>query len=115
MSKYRKKDVPRLAQMFGALSNPNRLQIFLRLVECSLDGGTCHTDPIPCACVGDLGRDMDLAPSTISHHLKELNRAGLVDMSRNGQKVECRISDETLKYLSSFFTEKCCVKQPDAG
>ncbi len=107
MSKYRKKDVGRLCRMFSALSNPNRLRIFMRLVECSLAGGTCNTDPEPCACVGDLGQDIALAPSTVSHHLKELNRAGLVEMERSGQKVECRVSPETLQKLREFFSG-CC-------
>lgn len=55
------------------------------------------------ACVGDLGDGLGLAPSTISHHLKELRRAGLIRMERAGRHVECWADPEALARLSEFF------------
>lgn len=92
--------------MFGALSNPNRLRIFMSLVSCCAPGSSCEGDS---KCVGELGKGMGIAPSTVSHHLKELHRAGLILMERDGQKVCCRIDPETLEFLTEFFaSQPCC-------
>jgi len=54
------------------------------------------------ACVGDLADGLDLAKSTVSHHLKELRRNGLIEMRRQGRKVECSINAPALNELSSL-------------
>ena len=89
--------------MFKALSNPNRLQIFLQLTRCCTPGTVCSNEEISVRCVGDLGADLNVAASTLSHHIKELNRAGLIQMRRRGQNVECWIEPKILKKLSAFF------------
>jgi len=89
--------------MFKALSNPNRLQIFLQLTRCCTPGTVCSNKDISVRCVGDLGADLNVAASTLSHHIKELNRAGLIQMRRSGQNVECWIEPQILKKLSAFF------------
>jgi len=103
MSKSRKHDFRQFAEMFKALSNPNRLNIFLRLVSCCQPAKTCGTDAKLSACVGELGKDIGIALSTVSHHIKELHRAGLIRMERRGQNVECWVDPETLRALASFF------------
>ena len=57
------------------------------------------------ACVGDLGAKLGIAPSTVSHHLKELRRSGLIHMERSGQKVACWVEPDSLDALSAFFAE----------
>lgn len=89
--------------MFGALGNPHRLAIFLRLASCCPPRGSCVSDGPLGACVGDLGKKLGIAPSTLSHHIKELRRAGLVRAKRRGQKVECRIEPQVLSRLGAFF------------
>jgi ArsR family transcriptional regulator len=54
--------------------------------------------------VGELSDDLELAPSTISHHLKELNRAGLIEMERQGKNVMCWIEPAILEELGNFFS-----------
>jgi len=56
-------------------------------------------------CVGDLGEGLDIAASTLSHHLKELNRAGLVRMERRGKHIECWLEPEVLGELARFFRQ----------
>jgi len=109
MSNYQDKDVDQYAEMFKALSNPNRLKIFLRLAECCKPGTVFglknSPEPETCACVGDLGRDLDIGAPTISHHIKELRRAGLIRCERQGQKIECYIDPEALAALRGFLPE----------
>ncbi|MEE4261405.1 MAG: metalloregulator ArsR/SmtB family transcription factor [Desulfobacteraceae bacterium] len=108
MSNNRDKYIEAYAEMFKALSNPNRLKIFMRLTVCCLPGTVTSINPSTgdagCACVGELGQDLDIVPSTISHHIKELRQAGLIHMERRGQKMECWVEPETLDALKGFFT-----------
>ncbi len=92
--------------MFKALSNPKRLQIFVRLMATCPPGKRCQTDDETTGCcVGEVGGDLGLAPSTVSHHIKELRQAGLIRVERRGQTVECWIDDQCLRSLAKFFDE----------
>ncbi len=102
MSKYLTHDAEQLADLFKALANPHRLKIFIGLARCCRPGQACA--PSLRACVGDLGDGLELAPSTVSHHLKELRRAGLIHMKRAGQHVECWADPEALERLADFFS-----------
>ena len=104
MSNYRKYDLEKMAGMFKALSNPNRLRIFLRLISCCVPGTIHSIDEGESTYVGDLGRDLGIVPSTVSHHIKELRRAGLIQMERRGQKIECWVDPEVIKDLAGFFS-----------
>ncbi len=112
MSNYRNTDIQQLADWLKALANPHRLRIFLRLVSCCGPSATCRVEPNLRACVGELGADLELAPSTVSHHVKELKQAGLIRMERSGQRVECWIPAAVLESLSNFFT-RCCAGEVD--
>jgi DNA-binding transcriptional ArsR family regulator len=103
MSNYREEEIQRFAEIFKALSNPNRLRMFLRLVSCCAPG-TKHTIETGTAYVGELAQDLEIVPSTVSHHIKELYRAGLIRMQRKGQNVECWIDPEVLRDLARFFS-----------
>jgi len=94
------------ADMFKALSNPHRLSLFNRLMSCCSPGTKCNPSDAARYCVGELGEGLDIAPSTLSHHLKELHRAGLVSMERRGKHVECWLEPQVLKNLADFFTSK---------
>ena len=103
MSKYETYPIEQYSAIFKALSNPNRLRIFLELSSCCAPGALCANEPEIPRCVGELGGNLDVAPSTVSHHLKELHRAGLVRMQRRGQNVECWVDPAMLKRLARFF------------
>lgn len=55
-------------------------------------------------CVGDVSADLGIAPSTVSHHIKELVRAGLISTARHGREVHCWVAPEVLRDLGRFFT-----------
>ncbi len=98
-------DLSTLAEMFKALSNPHRLALFNRLTSCCAPGTRCDADTAAHFNVGQLGEGVDIAPSTLSHHLKELNRAGLIQMQRNGKQVECWVEPAVLDQVGSFFNQ----------
>lgn len=103
MSNYRNENISRYSSLFGALANQNRLQIYDILSGCCTEESSCSTPDLLSCCVGELGKQLDIAPSTLSHHLKELNRAGLVDMKREGKQVYCSINQETLADIRNLF------------
>lgn len=94
-----------ISVVLKALSNPHRLRIFERLCSCCPPGTKCQGQGAMVPCVGDVGKDLDIAASTLSHHLKELKNAGLIEMERQGQTVQCRVDPEILKKLSGFFSQ----------
>ncbi len=101
MSNYQNIKTEDVAGAFHALANPHRLEIFLRLASCCPVGQACAPDMR--SCVGDVAAGLNLAPSTVSHHLKELRRAGLIHMERAGQTVECWVEPERVAALAAFF------------
>ena len=105
MSNYRNESISRYRLMFGALANQSRLQIFDILSGCCTDNAYKDKKAdITACCVGDLGQKLKIAPSTLSHHLKEMNRAGLIDMRRDGKQVYCSINQETLQEIRNLFS-----------
>ncbi|MFE5699741.1 ArsR/SmtB family transcription factor [Rhodococcus koreensis] len=80
-----------LARMFKALGDPVRLRL-LSLVA-SHAGGE--------ACVCDISETFDLSQPTISHHLKVLRSAGLLDCERRGTWVYYWVIPSALQQLSA--------------
>jgi len=103
MSKYNDFNIEEMAESFKALSNPNRLQIFQKLLDCCQPGTLCSIDGLEGICVSDLGEDLEVAPSTLSHHIKELQRAGLIKTQRRGKNVDCFVDPSQVELLKKFF------------
>ena len=89
--------------MFKALSNPNRLVLFQRLMTCCEPGTKCDPTLAAKVCVGELGEGLQIAASTLSHHLKTLHAAGLINMQRRGKNIDCWVEPAVLKQLAGFF------------
>ena len=79
-----------LAGMLKALSDPVRLRLLS--VVASHTGGE--------ACVCDISAGIDVSQPTVSHHLKVLRTAGLLDSERRGSWVYYRVIPEALQRLS---------------
>ncbi|MBF0170163.1 MAG: winged helix-turn-helix transcriptional regulator [Nitrospinae bacterium] len=102
------------AEAFKALGNEHRLRLYLALVACCGDGMVCapaEDGSLPC--VGDLGKDLDIAPSTLSHHLKELAQAGLIRMERRGRHITCSVCDDSalgkmVRQMAGQLRSGCC-------
>jgi len=93
-----------LAEIFKALSNPHRLKILQRLADCCPPGASWEDDDQLGTCIGDLGRGLGIAPSTLSHHVKELRRVGIILSERHGQNIKCNIDPNIMQTLADFFS-----------
>jgi DNA-binding transcriptional ArsR family regulator len=94
--------VRQMPEAFKALSHPHRLAIFLRLARCC-QRHDCDVDECARLCVGELGKGLGIGGPTVSHHLKELTRAGLIQTRKIGQSTECWVAETTLDDLAGFF------------
>jgi ArsR family transcriptional regulator, arsenate/arsenite/antimonite-responsive transcriptional repressor len=81
-----------LSRMFKALGDPVRLRL-LSMIAAATDGEIC---------VCDLAGDFAVSGPTISHHLKVLREAGLVDSERRGTWVYYRPRPDSLRRLSAL-------------
>jgi ArsR family transcriptional regulator, arsenate/arsenite/antimonite-responsive transcriptional repressor len=82
-----------LAVKLKALSDPARLRLLSAIAS------TANQE----ACVCDLSVGIELTQPTISHHLKVLRQAGLVDSERRGTWVYYRVVPDALQQLSLLF------------
>lgn len=112
MSNYRI-NIETVASRFKALGHPHRLQIFQRLATCCVPGTACAGDETTRRCVGELAAELDIAPSTVSHHLKELTHAGLIATERCGREIRCWVEPDVLRELGALFTD--FVAQPSSA
>lgn len=94
-------DESQLVKMFKALSNPNRFQLFDEIRKAGKsayeEGHTCFLSPII--------EKLNIGAPTVSHHLKELVNAGLVETEKEGRFVQCRINEESVQMLRAFVTD----------
>jgi len=95
-----KLDVKKLSRAFKALSNPNRLQIYLEVLSHRQSGIAA---PEAGCGIADLIGKLSVGAPTVSHHVKELVDAGLVTVEKNGKFVTCHLNEKMQKHLNSFF------------
>jgi DNA-binding transcriptional ArsR family regulator len=86
-------------ESLSALAQESRLSVFRLLVKRGPEGYTPT----------QLGEKLDVASPTLSFHLKELQRAGLVDVRRDGRFLYYRPNFAHMNQLVGFLTENCCV------
>jgi len=108
-------ELSKYTKIFKALSNEQRLKIFMMLYKnCCVPEGVKVIPELrihgePCCGAGSLDRAftkicdcVNLSRSTISHHFKELQNAGLITCERDGQSYRCRVNDETVEEIRRF-------------
>src|SRR5512143_704358 len=86
----------------AALAQDSRLAIFRTLVQAGPAG----------LAAGRIGELTDIAPSSLSFHLKELAHAGIVDSPHAGRFVIYTANFATMNALLGFLTENCCGGNP---
>lgn len=101
------------SKIFKALSNEQRLKIFMIIYEGCCDSKRESVFPLKpgscCPVAGSMEKAfsmvcgcMKLSRSTISHHFKELQSAGLITCQREGQTIRCRVNPEAIKEIKDF-------------
>ena len=93
-------DVTRFADMLSALGAEPRLRI-LRLLL------TAHPDGMV---VGEIGGELDIPNSTLSHHLDKLKNEGLVLIQREGTFLRYTANTAALEELLGFLYAECCTR-----
>ncbi len=88
----------------SALAQETRLSVFRLLVEAGPQG-------LP---AGQIGDALDVAPATLSFHLKELSGAGLATSRQDGRFVYYAADFECMAALMTFLTRNCCQGMPQA-
>jgi ArsR family transcriptional regulator len=71
---------PNLARFLHAIADPTRRRILRALKE----KGGCSLDKESGLCAGDIEERVKLAQPTVSHHMRILEKAGLVEAQREG-------------------------------
>ncbi len=88
---------------FAALSQETRLQIVRVLVVAGPDG----------MAAGTIADKLGVSPSTMSFHLKELDRAGLINQQRESRSIIYTANYDGLGALVRFLMEDCCAGHPE--
>ncbi len=90
----------RLADMLAAMGSETRLEIMRLLLSAHPDG----------LVVGDIGNELQVPSSTLSHHLDKLKNEDLVTVRREGTFLRYAANAEALRDLLAFLYAECCTR-----
>ena len=88
----------------AALAQETRLSIFRLLIEAGPDGVSA----------GRIAEALEIPGATLSFHLKELARAGLVSSRQEKQFIYYAVDFSRMAELMTFLTQNCCKGMPQA-
>ncbi|SOY44415.1 ArsR/SmtB family transcription factor [Cupriavidus taiwanensis] len=89
-------------EALAALAHSIRLSVFRLLVQAGPAG-------LPAGRIAEL---MEMPASSLSFHLKELHRAGLLSSRQDGRSIIYMARFETMNALLGYLTENCCSGNP---
>lgn len=87
----------------SALAQESRLKAFLLLVGKGSEG----------MAAGDIADELDIPAATLSFHLKELTRAGLLTSRREGRSVRYALDVTGMQAFLAFLGRDCCQGHPE--
>jgi DNA-binding transcriptional ArsR family regulator len=87
----------------GALAHETRLSVFRMLVKAGPEG----------MIAGAIAEALAVPPSTMSHHLATLERAGLVRSERESRLIRYRADYRGMRRLLTFLMQDCCQGMPE--
>jgi ArsR family transcriptional regulator len=91
-------ETKKMAKVFKALSNPNRLELYLQIVKAQ--EASYETN---CEClISDIAKSLNIGAPTVSHHLKELANAELIFTERKGKYLVARINEEMVNEVNEL-------------
>jgi ArsR family transcriptional regulator len=92
--------ITRYADMLSAMGTEPRLRI-MQLLLSAHPGGLV---------VGEIGSDLEIPSSTLSHHLEKLKHEDLVKVRREGTYLWYSANAEALEGLLGFLYAECCTR-----
>ena len=93
------------ARQLESLGSPIRLKLYRTLVRAGEEGLS----------VGSLQAKLDIAASTLSHHIRHLKEAGLVAQERQATTLICRANYPAMNALVGYLVDECCMDVRDCG
>ena len=93
-------EITRFADMFSAMGAGPRLRIMRVLLSAHPDG----------MIVSDIGAELGIPASTLSHHLEKLKNEELVRVKREGTYLWYSANNEALQELLGFLYAECCTR-----
>ena len=99
-AKPTEEEITRFADMFSAMGTGPRLRIMRVLLSAHPDGMV----------VGDIGAELGIAASTLSHHLEKLKNEDLVKVCREGTYLWYSANAEALQEVLGFLYAECCTR-----
>jgi len=100
-------DTKKMAKIFKALSNENRLELYFKIAEAHEagfeTGGEC--------CIADIIACLNIGAPTISHHIKELVNAELITTEKRGKFLICRVNEQLVTEVSKMLALQHSVKR----
>ncbi len=92
--------ITRCADMFSAIGAEPRLRIVRLLLSAHPEG----------LVVGEIGGELDIPSSTLSHHLEKLKNEDLVRVRREGTFLWYSANTDALQDLLGFLYSECCTR-----
>jgi len=92
--------IARYADMLFAMGAEPRLRIMQLLLSAHPEGMV----------VGDIGQELEIANSTLSHHLEKLKNENLVNVRREGTFLWYSANAQALQELLGFLYAECCTR-----
>jgi ArsR family transcriptional regulator len=86
----------------AALAQASRLAVFRLLVQAGPAG----------LAASKIAEQLEIPPSSLSFHLKELTHAGMVTQAKAGRSLIYSANFDTMNALLGFLTENCCGGNP---
>jgi ArsR family transcriptional regulator, arsenate/arsenite/antimonite-responsive transcriptional repressor len=93
-------DVVRFADMLSAMGTEPRLRVMRLLLSAHPEGMV----------VGEIGEELEIPNSTLSHHLEKLKNEDLVSVQREGTFLRYRANTGALEALLGFLYAECCTR-----
>jgi ArsR family transcriptional regulator, arsenate/arsenite/antimonite-responsive transcriptional repressor / arsenate reductase (thioredoxin) len=87
-----------IIKALAGLAQESRLAIFRLLIQAGTNG----------VAAGKIAETLNIAPSSLSFHLKELSHAHLIESRQNGRFVIYSANFQQIRNLIDYLTENCC-------
>lgn len=94
-------NVKQAAQGYASIGSESRLAVLLLLVKTGNSGLT----------ISEIGSELEMAPSTLAHHLRHLVTAGMIIQEKQGREVKNTAHFDHLEGLGNFLLLECCKNE----